>query len=234
MGPVLAEEPREIAGAHGTVHHHRRRQQTDITDAVGREGPHGRTDSVAAFEEEADEQRRRDAEQFPAGEQHVDAARQHHQIHAGSKDRQQQEEPGEPGLAMEILSREGIDQRAQTCREADVGHGKRIGHEFDVGLVVPHREPRPQVDDLRTKPPRRQRGEHEQSGNEPRGESAPHDSRRGPLRRRPAQQRGHTHEHQRGRRSGELADDQQRDDVVHGHRRPPIPPAAASTRAGGR
>ena len=217
MRPVLAEQPIEVARTDRAMHHHRRGEQTHVADSVGGERPHGRPHRVAAFEEESDQERRRDAEQFPAGEQHVDTACQHHQIHSGAKNGQQQEEPGEPRLAMEIFSREGVDQTAEAGRKADVGHGERIGHEFDRGFVMPHREPRPEVDDLRDKTPCRQHGEREQPGDEPGGEPAPDDQGCGPLRRRPAEQRGHAYECHRCRRGGKLADDEQRDDVVVGH-----------------
>ena len=163
------------------MHHDGRGEQPDVADPIGREGTHGRPHRVAAFEEESDQQRGRDAQQLPAGKQHVDTARQHHQIHAGAKHRQQQEESREPRLTMEIFSRKGVDQAAQAGREADVGHGERIGHEFDGGFVVSHREPRPQMDDLRNEAARDERGEREQAGDEADGKTGPDDAGRGPF-----------------------------------------------------
>ena len=155
VGPGSAEQPLEIARSHRPMHHHAGRQQADVADPVGDEGPHRRLGRIRAILEKSDQQRRGNAEEFPPGKQHVDAACQHHQVHAGAKQSQQEKEAGEAGLAMEILAGKGIDQGAQTGREADVGHRQTIGHQIDRGLVVAHGKPGPQMHRLRGKAPQR-------------------------------------------------------------------------------
>ena len=232
------------------MHHHARRQQPDVADPVGDEGPHRRLGRIRAILKESDQQRRGDAEEFPPGKQHVDAARQHHQIHAGAKQGQEQEEAGEAGLAMEILAGKGIDQGAEAGRKTDVGHRQTIGHQIDRGLVVAHGKPGSQMHRLRGKAPQRQHAQRGQPGQQTDRESRPDQPGRQPLRKVPPQQGRHPNGHQRCRRGSQLRDHQQRDRVVGGGERQsrlakgcdieqihPDPPAdfhPASTCAGGR
>ena len=56
IGPVLTKQPIEVTRPHRAMHQHRRGEQPDVADSVGREGPHGRPNRVAAFEKESDQQ----------------------------------------------------------------------------------------------------------------------------------------------------------------------------------
>ena len=150
----------------------------DVADPVGGEGPQRRPDRVGPLVEEADQQGRGDAEALPAGEQHVDAVGEHHEVHARAEQRQQDEEPGEARLAVEVLAGEGVHQPAQAGGEADVGHREGVGHEVDRGLVVADREPGADVDHLRREAPcARGRRASRSRGDESHREAGPHESR---------------------------------------------------------
>ena len=118
---------------------------------------------------------------------------------------------------MEVFSGEGVDQCTQACGEADVGHRERIGHEFDRRLMMADRKPGAKVHHLRTEAAGRQHCQRDQRGKKGRNESASHQPRCRAFALRLSQQRRQAHDDQCGRRSRQLADDEQRDDVVIGH-----------------
>ena len=208
MRPGAGEQRGEIAGAGGPVDHDARPEQAHVADAVGDEGPQGGVDRVAPFVKEADEERRRDAEELPAREQDVDAAREHHQVHAGAEEGEQDEESREARLTVEVFPGEGVDQAAEAGGEADVGHREAVGDEVDGGGVVPDLEEPAEVHDLGRESAVGQHHQHREGGDEARRERRGDEPGRGPLGERPAEQRRQADGHEGRRRGDELPGDE--------------------------
>ena len=229
--PIRAEHPIKVAGPDGAVDHNAGHENADVANPIGGEGPECRPDRVAAFVEEADQQGRRDANTFPAREQDVDAVGEHHQVHPGAEEGEQDEESREARLPVEVLPGEGVHEPDQAARETDVGHREGVGHKMDRGLVMADGEPRHSVDDLRSEVAGREDRERRDGGQEAGGKTRPHQPRRGALVERAAEEcRQADH---RERRSGrrELDDHEARDQVVSGHAAPPARRRSSGGRA---
>ncbi len=185
--------------------------------------------------EEADEKHRRNPDELPSGEEHVDAAGQHHEVHAEPKENEEHEEPGEAGLTMEVFPGKGVDQQAETGREADVRHGESVGHEIDRGRMVPHGKPGAEVNDLGHESPPGEHGKHDHRGDEGDGKACPHQPGRGLLTKGTTEdQRDPDGDERQGRRS-QLGHDEEGHQIVDQggiHRGAPV--SAAIVRAGGR
>ena len=115
---------------------------------------------------------------------------------------------------MEVAAREGVDERAQTGREADVGYREAVGHEFDRGGVVTHGEQRAEVHDLDRKAAGRPDGKAHERGEEGEPEARGDGSGCGPLGGRAAQERRQAEGQKRGRRGRDLGHDQAGREVV--------------------
>ena len=203
-------------------------EQAHVAEPIGDEGPQRRADGVAALVEEPDEQRRRDAEKLPAGEEHVDAPCEHHQVHARAEEREQNEEPREAGLAMEILAGKGIHKPAEAGGETDVGHREAVGHEFDRGGMVPDGEERAEMHHLGREAAGGEGGEREQCREESSREAGADEAGGRALGQWPAEQGGQADGGERRSRGSQLPRDERGDDVMQdrdgglGHRWPSL------------
>ena len=194
------------------MNHHAGGEQADVTDPVGGKGPQRRLKGVGALVEEADQHRRGDAEKLPSREQNIDAAGEHHEVHPGAEQREEDEEPGETRLAVEVFPGKRIDQSAQPGGEADVGHRQPVSNEIDRGVVVPNRKPGAEVDLLGSEAAHREHRQGDKPREEGEREGAADEPGGGPLREGSIEQRRQADEDEGQGRGSELEDDQQRNE----------------------
>jgi hypothetical protein len=119
----------------------RRGEQAEVAEAVGEERPRACTHRRGAFVEEADEQRRADADPLPAEEHEHEPVAHDQDEHPGDEQVDEHEVALEPDLAMQIRDREPRHQEGERRGHRHHHGGQRVDPERDVDLVAGYEQP---------------------------------------------------------------------------------------------
>ena len=115
-----------IAAVEEKVNQEGSQQEPKITESIDAISPQGISNGLVAMPIKRDQEKRRDADNLPAGKEHIENPREDHHVEAEDETEDGQEEPPVTGLTMQVVSTVADDDGKDNPGTEEIGRANSV------------------------------------------------------------------------------------------------------------